>query len=86
MGYYVNPKEKTKEEFLKEHGIEVPLDFRWEDLPSGMLPVILVDNIMFTAAGIAFDEFEFKAFMHPQDTRSKRIFLVETEKLLEFLR
>lgn len=81
MGYYVNPVTEEKEDFLDREGQVIALPFRWEDVPKGKLPVILLDNRIFTAAGIAFSAHELNEFQLPDDHRPKRGYLVEVEKL-----
>lgn len=49
------------------------------------LPVVLVNNFAFTAAGIAYNEGEVRAFTDPSDGRPKRYFMVPRENLAEFM-
>ena len=81
MGYYINPSDKSKEDFLKEKGTPVPAqqirEFAFTD---DRLPVCLVNNGGFTAAGIAYDPGERDVFMYP-DGRPKRWFLVSKADL-----
>ena len=79
MGYYINPKSETKESFLMKEGQFCPGKPKWEELPEGMLPVVLIDNGLFTAAGIAFSKNELDVFTG--DNRRKTYYLVETKKL-----
>lgn len=84
MGVYVDPPTGTKEDWLTNHGELVsspPLSTGFELRPKDSLPVILINNGPFTAAGIAFDEQEFQEFIRP-DNRPKLMFYVETKKLL----
>jgi hypothetical protein len=85
MGYYINPRNETKEEFLKKNGKSITniLSFRFNDVEPGYLPVVLLDNGHFTAAGICYDEREFLDFIDPNDSRPKTLFVVSIEKLLE---
>ena len=59
MGVYVNQQRESKEEFLNREGHPMTLkqatDFKFD---GKNLPVILLFNPTFTAAGIAFDERE----------------------------
>ena len=66
MGFYVNPSDMTKEEWLQKHGqiTETPV---WP-APEGTIPVCLIDNGPFTAAGIAYCEQEFYEFLAPDST------------------
>ena len=66
MGFYVNPPDMTKEEWLQKHG-QVTETPTWP-APEGTISVCLVDNEPFTAAGIAYCEQEFYAFMAPDST------------------
>ena len=79
MGFYINPREQTKEEFLSEHGMPISRnlflefsDFKGHD----KLPVCLMNNPTFSAAGIAFSRNEAAAFANPDDNRPKQYFLV----------
>jgi len=85
MGYYINPRNETKEEFLKKNGKSITniLSFRFNDVEPGYLPVVLLDNGHFTAAGICYDEREFLDFIDSNDSRPKTLFVVSIEKLLE---
>lgn len=84
MGAYINPKNMTKEQWLSENATEVPF-VDW-DLPEGYLPVVLVDNGPFTAAGIAFSKRELEDFTDKRDMRPKRFFIVPINKLYEVSR
>lgn len=86
MGYYINPPTGTKEEWLKENGIASDLKEGWTCVYNHLgyedyLPVVLIDNGPFTAAGIAFSEREFEAFTIPEDKRKKTFWLVKIEDL-----
>jgi hypothetical protein len=84
MGHYVNPQHGTKETWLNANGILAPMSrIQWSDVPQGMLPVVLLNNGLFTAAGIAYDERELSAFQKPGDPRPRKIFFVSTTKLAE---
>lgn len=93
MGCYVNPPSITKEEWLEKNGLLVGrMNQGQEDLvptfsgfPSHHLPVILVDNAAFTAAGVAYCPQEYDSFLLPsyKDSRPKLIYSVEQDKLLE---
>jgi len=80
MGAYINPKNETKEDFLNREGVEVA-QLSWENKPVGTLPVILVDNAIFTAAAIAYSKMELSAFVNPSDHRKKQFYYVSLEKL-----
>lgn len=93
MGAYINPKNMTKEQWLAENAIEVEISgdtpelirqvLLDEKIPYSHLPVVLVDNGAFTAAGIAFSKGELMAFTDKRDMRPKRYFIAPIEKLHE---
>lgn len=82
MGCYINPLGGTKEQFLMKNGKEVWQSvFSWEDKPENCLPVVLVDNKMFTAAGVCYSKRELEAFTELSDLRPKRYFYVAISAL-----
>jgi|ADurb_Leu_01_Slu_FD_contig_41_2044693_length_1395_multi_2_in_0_out_0_2 hypothetical protein len=93
MGYYINPIDMTKERWLNtfanfvgsiDANKEIP---KWEDIAKGdILPVILVDNGMFTAAGVAYSEQEYKAFTDPRDKRARELYTAKVDDLLRVVR
>ena len=86
MGYYVNPPDMTKEEFLKKYGMVVSTPYvKNFDFGSDSAPVCLVDNGMFTAAAIAWCKGEVEAFTLPDDNRRKQWFIVSHEKLAPYI-
>ncbi len=82
MGAYINPASETKGSWLSREGKEIPLQEikKHEDF-SNILPVILVDNGMFTAAAIGYSKGELDYFLRAKNERPKRYFLVEIKKL-----
>jgi hypothetical protein len=83
MGYYIDPKDMSKEAFLSKHGTFIsgaPKNF---DFSGATLPVCWVDNGPFTAAGICPHQGEVDAFAYP-DARHKRWFEVPKEALKPF--
>lgn len=83
MGIYVNPTDQTKENFLKKNGKRIEQTCKWEKIPQGYLPVVLINNLAFSAAAIGFNKREFEYLTAPEDSREKKIYLVCTSKLLE---
>ena len=81
MGCYVNPPNETKESFLEREGVKVS-KISWDDAKDGILPVVLMDNGPFTAAGVCYSKRELEAFTDSHDYRPKKYYLVEIEKLL----
>ena len=84
MGYYINPPGESKESFLDREGVAVPNIPRitWDSVPKGFLPVVIVNNGRFMAAGIAYDKRELDEFTDLEDLRPREIFMVKIEKLL----
>jgi len=89
MGYYINPPDVTKEDWLEKHGAkadhnEIVLLVDAAPSPtevfSDLVPVCLVDNGVFTAAGIAYDAREAGHMLHPCG-RPKKWYLVKRETL-----
>jgi len=83
MGIYLNPANgQTKEYWLVNNCADYE---DWTIAPTEHLTdegivVCLVDNGLFTAAGVAFDAEELKAFTGP-DRRTKLWFRVPVDKL-----
>lgn len=83
MGYYINPPDMSKEQFLQKHGTPInPNDYQFNE---EKLPVCLVDNGWMTAAGIAPDARELAVFNDPADARPKLWFEVSRELLAPYL-
>jgi len=85
MGLYLEP-EGNKLKWLQENAEElhsttyIPIKYNFSLTPEDKVVVCLVDNYIFQAAGVAFDEREFKAFNLPGDDRLKTWFLVDREQ------
>lgn len=82
MGAYVNPETETKESWLVANGEPLAKAPERFDAVPGMLPVCLIDNRIFTAAGICFDDGELEEFSRP-DGRPRRWYLAPVTRLLE---
>lgn len=80
MGNYVNPTNMPKETWLILNGEETTEPCA---ISESHLPVCLVDNGPFTAAGVGVDAREVEAFNQPGDFRPKRWFKVSREALRE---
>lgn len=85
MGFYIDPQNCSKEQFLANKGRRIPVEDAYAVFDAGTnLPVCLVDNTIFTAAGIGFSKREIDAFNHPDDRCPKQWFSVKREDLVEF--
>ena len=81
MGFYINPPNMTKEDFLLKFGKSVTEEevrsMKSEDYKQGdRLPVCLVYNAAFTAAAIVYGPSELDAVTRPDDPRPKLYALV----------
>lgn len=77
MGCYINPVDQSKEDWLKDNGVSIPGPV---PITKTHLPVCLVDNVLFTAAGIGYCNAETDYFAKP-DGRAKKWFQVPRVKL-----
>lgn len=84
MGYYIeDQKDKTKREWLEANCLEktsYSTPFSWYK-DRNCLPVVLINNGFFLAAGIAFNEREFEAFTLVSDPRPKEFYAVDKKIL-----
>lgn len=76
MGCYIDPKDMTKEQWLAINATGLATHGPGE-ITSTHVPVCLVHNGDFTAAGVAYDEVELHRFNNPNDPRPKIWFQVE---------
>lgn len=87
MGFYINPTNMTKENWLKDNSVAVmfsPPD--WKTVrEKNLIPVCLVNNGPFNAAGICYSEREMNAFNLPTDEREKVWCIVPQEKIYEIM-
>jgi hypothetical protein len=88
MGIYINPENMEKEDYLEKFGTSLDTkeldnlnNFLFEI--ENTLPVCLVNNGFFTAAGVAFDKREFQVFNNPEDIRLKKWYLMDIDKIKE---
>ena len=83
MGLYINPKEGTKESWLKLKG-EGPLHSVPKLYKEGTKFVVwLVSNGLFNAAGVMWRQEELEEFSNINDIRPKLWFLVEESDIRE---
>lgn len=88
MGYYINPPDCTKEHWLATKGTVIPRPLSLDDVGPNHLPVCLVDNGPFRAAGIAFSQAELDSWNQEElegDTRPRTWYRVSKEALAPFL-
>lgn len=78
MGYYINPRDTSKEEWLREHG---ELTAGPCEITETHLPVVLVNNGPFNAAGVGVNAGEVEAFTQPTDFRPKKWYRVSRADL-----
>jgi hypothetical protein len=78
MGKYVNPHDTSKEEWLSQHGEVTNGPCA---ITESHVPVCLVNNGMFTAAGVADYPSEVEAFSQPRDYRLKTWYRVSRADL-----
>ena len=71
MGRYLNPKNETKEAWLKEYAVQAEGAPKTFDQKEGHTITCLVDNGGFTACGLAYFQGELEAFNAPYDARPK---------------
>jgi hypothetical protein len=84
MGQYIDPTDgTTKEEWLEKNG-EPILQDEAVMTHENYLPVCLVDNGAFTAAGISFDERQLNNMKYDGTERVKKWYLVEKGLLEPF--
>ncbi len=90
MGYYVNPRNMEKEQFLETKGTSISeLDFltgtfnKFRD--NNLMVVIWVNNGPFTAALICYSQEEYKYMLDNPDHRPKKYYTVPVQLLEEFL-
>ena len=83
MGLYINVPGHDKVEWLESNATEITLDeFNdCEGLADTAIRVVAVDNGIFTAAGVAYDEREAKSFTDRGDDRPKRFFIAKKEAI-----
>ena len=83
MGDYINPIEGTKEEYLTENAESISLEsFKsFDDFDGDNVPVVLVNNGLFTAAGIMFNQKEHNCWVEilEEDFRPRNYFLISKE-------
>lgn len=86
MGYYINPKDQTKEAFLLEQGHPVSeAALARYTFDEDTLPVCWVQNPGMTAAGIAYNQEELNRFLMGVGNRKFQWYLVPRSALAPYL-
>lgn len=86
MGLYINPKNESKESWISKNCSKITQSHfdGFNKFDGEYVTVCLVDNLMFTAAGICFDEREHKAFVDSlDDGRYYDFYLTTKDKIRE---
>ena len=85
MGFYIDGPTKGKASHILNNwgGIRFELIRKFEDTPINMVPVVVVNNGSFEAAGICFNEREYKGFTNPYDPRPREGIYVPRKKIIE---
>lgn len=81
---YINPPDISKETFLERYAQRVHVENVKSVLdksPRTHIPVCLVDNGAFRAAGVCYSHQEFDAFNSPTDNRPKKWYVIEINNL-----
>ena len=86
MGRYINPTDRTKEEWLREFATEIDAPYAWEATPPGQVQLCWVDNIEFTAVGVMYSSHELAYWMEElrEDFRPRKWYIApaaEVEKV-----
>jgi hypothetical protein len=79
MGFYIETycNQGKADELVKRHGaIKIATPKSFNDIPSGLALICVVENGFFDAAGYCYDESEFNAFVSP-DGRRKHWLLMD---------
>lgn len=84
MGMYVNPPEQSKEAFLAANGTVIGAQALHGLITDPVnVGVCLVDNGIFTAAGVTYDDQMVVAFTRIQDQRQRVYYSVPRAALRE---
>lgn len=83
MGYYIEATGgKNKAAWLVQHA-KGTIVSKATPTPDS-IPVVVMDNGPFEAAGVAFDADELDAFTSPSDWRPKTIVMVPRDEVLKY--
>lgn len=87
MGFYINPPDMTKEDWLIKHNVKIfttPPSFE-SIREKNLILICLVDNGLFTTAGICYSQREIDAFNQPKDLRLKLWCCVPQEEVFKLM-
>jgi len=84
MGVYLNVEDQSKETWLQKNAMQInETEAREHEDYKDLMLIVLVQNMMFSAAAIAYKPEEKVEFLDPNDNRLKKFYLVERKKLPE---
>lgn len=84
MGFYINPLNESKQSFLDRVSTKIQQPLSYNDVSDDTAIICLVDNGVFSAAGIVFSERELKAFTYNvNDDRPKTWYIVPRNELYQ---
>lgn len=84
MGYYIETEAaKNKANWLVDNAGGVIVQQATPTPTHDSIPVVVVDNGPFEAAGIAYDQEELRAFTDPFDPRPKTIVMVPRDNVIK---
>lgn len=83
MGFYIETSSnKNKAQWLVDNAKGTIVN---QAVPThDSIPVVVLDNGLFEAAGIAFDESELAEFTRPQDRRRRTIVMVPRDQVIRY--
>jgi len=84
VGYYIEvpePINKASQLVVLHEAVAIPPPRSFDAIPSDQALICVVENGMFDAAGVCYDEKEFSAFNHP-DGRRKFWLLMNKEEAI----
>lgn len=80
MGYYIQtPQNLDKAEQIVHlfGGVIIPQPKSLDEVPADKALIAVVSNGAFDAAGLVYDQLEFREFTSPRDPRPKKYVLVD---------
>lgn len=86
MGYYIQTasnKNKAHDISTANNGRIVPKPANYAEIPEDKALIVVINNGLFEAAGLAFSEREFQDFTLPSDGRSKEFVLLDKKVAYE---